>query len=174
MKQEQDEMNKFHNHGATGVIVSGFVWLTTSVVAFHYSSQYAIWTLLVGGALIHPVSILVNRLIGITGNPEKSNSMVGLALEGTIFMLMCIPLAYGLSLQRPEWFFYGMLMIIGGRYLTFNTIYGNRLFWVLGASLGLSGYLLFTLDAKPFVSVLTGSFIELSFGVLILSRKKKV
>ena len=29
-----------------------------------------------------------------------------------------------------------MLLIIGGRYLTFSSIYGIRLYWILGAVLG--------------------------------------
>lgn len=173
MTKDQLEMNKSHNHGATGIIVSGLMWLAASIVALNYSSKSAIWTLLIGGAFIHPISTAINKLIGVTGRVEKSNSLVGLALEGTIFMLMCIPLAYGLSLQRAEWFFYGMLMIIGGRYLTFNTIFGNRIFWVLGAVLGISGYILFKIDAQPFLSALTGSIVELLFGTLILSRKQR-
>jgi uncharacterized membrane protein (UPF0136 family) len=173
MTKDQLEVNKSHNHGATGIIVSGLMWLTASIVALNYSSKSAIWTLLIGGALIHPISTAINKLIGVTGRAEKSNPLVGLALEGTIFMLMCIPLAYGLSLQRAEWFFYSMLMIIGGRYLTFNTIFGNRIFWALGATLGLSGYFLFKLEAQPFISAFTGSIIELLFGVLILILSRK-
>ena len=45
-------------------------------------------------------------------------SLGNLAMEGTIFMIMCLPLALGLSLQHAECFFQGMLLIIVGSYLT--------------------------------------------------------
>lgn len=98
---------------------------------------------------------------------SKANALSKLAMEGTVFMIMCIPLAYGLSMQRTEWFFQGMLMIIGGRYLTFHTMFGNRIFWLLGALLGISGYVLFSLHAPSYASALTGSAVEIFFGLLL-------
>jgi len=43
-------------------------------------------------------------------------------MEGTIFMIMCLPLALGLSLQHAEWFFQGMLLIIVGSYSTLRLL----------------------------------------------------
>ena len=83
-------------------------------------------------------------------------------------MLMCLPIAFGLSLQRSEWFFQAMLLIIGGRYLTFASIYGNRLYWVLGAVLGIAAYLLFGFEVKSSGSAMTGSLIEITFGLFML------
>lgn len=113
----QADMSSAYLNGATGVLVSGLVWLTTAAVSYRFSSNQAVWVLLIGGALIHPLSTLVNRLLGVKASINKDNKLTSLALEGTIFMLMSIPVAYGLSLLRPEWFFQGMLLIIGGRYL---------------------------------------------------------
>ena len=166
-KLAQAEMRNNHMNGATGIVVSGLVWLTSSFVAFNYSSKQAVWALLIGGVLIHPLSTIFNKIIGVKGTHSKNNPLANLAMEGTFYMLMCIPLAYGLSLQRIEWFFPAMLMIIGGRYLTFNTIYGNRLFWVLGGILGFAGYILFSLNAKPYISALTGGGIEILFGLFM-------
>jgi hypothetical protein len=97
-----------------------------------------------------------------------------LAMEGTIWMIMCLPLAYGLSLLHHEWFFQGMLVIIGGRYLTFATIYGLRLYWILGALLGGAGYVLFSFQQASYVSALTGGTIEIMFGIFMLIRLKKI
>lgn len=167
VKLAQTEMRNNHMYGATGIVVSGLIWLTSSLVAFNYSSRQAVWTLLIGGVFIHPISTIFNKMIGISGAHSKNNPLANLAMEGTFYMLMCIPLAYGLSLQRIEWFFPGMLMIIGGRYLTFNTIFGNRLFWVLGGVLGIAGYILFSLNAKCYISALTGGGIEILFGFFV-------
>jgi hypothetical protein len=173
MKQAQLEMRNNYIWGATGIVVSGFMWLLSGLVAYNYSPKQAVWTLLIGGVLIHPISTIVNKILGVSGTHSKNNALGNLAMEGTFFMLMCIPLAYGLSLLRTEWFFQGMLMIIGGRYLTFNTLYGNRLFWIIGATLGIAGYLLYSLNAQSYVSALTGSIIEISYGayMYIYSRR---
>jgi hypothetical protein len=167
IKQAQLEMRNNHKGGATGIIVSGLTWLLTAFVAYNNSSRYAVWTLLIGGVFIHPISTIFNKILGVSGTNSKNNVLTNLAMEGTFFMLMCIPLAYGLSLQHPEWFFQGMLMIIGGRYLTFNTLYGTKLYWVLGATLGISGYLLFSLKESCFISALSGSIIEILFGIMM-------
>ncbi len=170
--QAQSEMRANYKSGSVGVIVSGCMWLISAIVANQYSPKQAVLALIVGGMLIHPLSILVYKILGTSGSHSKNNPLGSLGMEGTFFMLMCIPLAYGLSLQKTEWFFQGMLMIIGGRYLTFNTLYGNRLFWILGAVLGIAAYLLFTLKMAASVSALTGSVIEIVFGIFMYFKAK--
>ncbi|MBD2756569.1 hypothetical protein IC230_27025 [Spirosoma sp. BT704] len=163
----QTDLRTNYRNGATGVFISGVVWLITAGVLYNFSTKQAIWALLIGGALIHPVSTLINKLMGLKAATNQDNPLTGLAMEGTVFMLMSIPLAYGLSLLRPEWFFQGMLLIIGGRYLTFRTLYGNKLFWVLGGLLGVSAYSLFASNTHSLVTTLTGGLIEVCFGLLL-------
>ncbi|WP_046375288.1 DUF7010 family protein [Spirosoma radiotolerans] len=160
-------MRSEYRNGATGVLVSGIVWLTTAGVLYNFSTKQAIWTLLVGGALIHPISTLINKRMGLQAATNNDNPLTGLAMEGTVFMLMTIPIAYGLALLRAEWFFQGMLLIIGGRYLTFRTLYGNKLFWLLGGLLGVSAYGLFASNMHSLVTTLTGGFIEVCMGLLL-------
>lgn len=165
--QAQTDMRRGYGNGSIGVIVSGLVWLISAAVTNQYSAKQAVWTLLIGGMIIHPVSVLLYKIIGLSGNHTKGNQLGNLAMEGTIFMIMCLPIAFGLSLQHTEWFFQGMLLIIGGRYLTFSSIYGIRLYWILGASLGIAAYLLFYYTVQSFGTLLTGSLIEISFGVFM-------
>jgi hypothetical protein len=160
----QADMCKAYANGSVGIVSSGLIWLVSAIVAYQFSAKQGIWTLLIGGIFIFPLSVLLSKAIGLSGTHIKGNPLGKLAMEGTIFMLMCLPLALGLSLQHTEWFFQGMLLIIGGRYLTFASIYGNRFFWVLGAILGIAAYLLFSVKAQPFISALTGSIIEITFG----------
>jgi len=143
--QAQTDMCKGYANGSIGIIVSGFIWLISATVSYQYTADKAVWTLLIGGIIIHPVSILFYKIIGLSGNHSKGNRLGNLGMEGTIFMIMCIPIAFGLSLQHVEWFFQGMLLIIGGRYLTFSSIYGIKLYWILGAILGLQHAYYFTL-----------------------------
>ncbi|GAB4042569.1 DUF7010 family protein [Spirosoma jeollabukense] len=176
IKAAQSDMRAAYRNGATGVLISGLVWLATGFVFYNFSAKQAIWALLIGGAFIHPVTLLVNKITGLNTFTNKDNKLVNLALEGTIFMLMTIPIAYGLALLRTEWFFQGMLLIIGGRYLTFHTLYGTKLFWLLGGLLGLAAYGLFASSTQPLITILTGGLIEVIFsGVLFydISLRKK-
>jgi len=171
----QTDMCKGYASGSIGVIVSGLIWLISATICYHYSAKQAVWALLIGGMFIHPVGVILSKVIGLSGTHSKGNSLGNLAMEGTIFMIMCLPLAFGLSFQHVEWFFQGMLLIIGGRYLTFASVYGVRLYWVLGAMLGIAAYLLFYFKAASFISLLTGSIIEISFGfsIFFFFRREK-
>lgn len=164
LSSAQADLRKGYADGSLGILSSGMVWVTAALVAFLVSSQTAIWTLLFGGMLIHPLGLLLAKLAGIPGGGSKQNPLGKLVMEGTIFMLMCIPLALLLSLQDHAWFFQGMLLIIGGRYLTFATLYGIKTYWVLGGLLGAASFALFFLKASPAISALSGSIIEIGFG----------
>lgn len=167
LQDAQQDMKNGYGFGSVGIIVSGIVWLISSLAVNFYSSKNGIWALMIGGMLIFPVANLIGKLIGLKGGHDKNNPLAKLTMEGTIWMIMCIPLAYGLSLMKAEWFFQGMLIIIAGRYLTFATVYGTRIYWVLGAMLGVAAYILFKLEATAFISALTGSLIEIILGIII-------
>jgi hypothetical protein len=176
IEEAQNDMKNGYGYGSVGVLVSGLVWITAGAIATSYAPQKAIWALLIGGVLIFPLSTLIGKLIAIKAQHNKSNPLGKLAMEVTIWMIMCIPLAYGLSLIKAEWFFQGMLLIIGGRYLTFASIYGLRIYWILGAFLGLGAYVLFVMEANIFTSALFGGIIETIFGITIyvLYRNNKI
>jgi hypothetical protein len=165
--QFQTDMRRGYANGSLGIIVSGLMWLISAIVAYHYSASQAVWTLLFGGMLIHPLSILLYKAIGLSGNHTKGNPLGNLGMEGTIFMIMCLPIAFGLSLQHTQWFFQGMLLIIGGRYLTFSTIYGIKLYWILGAFLGIAACILFKSNVQSVGTLLTGALIEMLFGLFM-------
>ncbi|WP_228439874.1 DUF7010 family protein [Chryseobacterium phocaeense] len=173
LQDSQRDMKTGYAYGSTGVLVSGIIWVISGLIVNFYSPQKGIWALLIGGAMIFPLSALMGKLMGIKGEHQKNNLLARLAMEGTIWMIMCIPLAYILSLTKTEWFFQGMLMIIGGRYLTFASIYGLRIYWVLGAALGLAAIVLFRFEVAVFTSALRGGIIKIVFGFVIYGAKKK-
>lgn len=169
----QSDMRKGYANGSLGVIVSGAVWLVSALVAQYVSAHTAVWTLFFGGMLIFPLGLLLCKALGIPGKHAKVNPLGNLAMEGTFFMLMCIPLALLLSQQNPAWFFQGMLLIIGGRYLTFTTLYGKKAYWVLGGLLGMAAFVLFSIGMNSAVSALVGSTIEIGFGTFLFAQFQK-
>ena len=170
----QEDMRRGYIWGATGIMTSGMVWLAAGLVAYFNDPRKAIWVLFIGAGFIVPVSNLIDRLLGAAGKHAPGNRLSALALETTVFMLMCLPLAYGLALYRIEWFFPAVLMVIGGRYITFATVYGTKVYWLLGAALGAGAMLAYVLAAPPHLSALLGAAIEIVFGAALLLAKRRV
>lgn len=167
IKAAQSDLRKNYANGSFGVLASSLVWLAAAIVAHLVSPQIAVWSLFFGGMLIYPLGLILTKMMGVSAKHSKQNPLGKLIMEGTIFMLMCIPLALLLSLQNPAWFFQGMLLIIGGRYLSFSTLYGLKTYWILGGCLGLAAFGLFFVNASALVSALSGSIIELGFSIFL-------
>ena len=159
--------------GAPGIAASGLVWLAAAATALASSPQHAIWVLLIGGAFIHPASIGLAKALGRSGRHGKGNPLGGLAIEGTFWLLAGIAIAYGMQALKPEWFFPAMLLLIGGRYLTFQTLYGLRIYWLLGAVLCISGIAIVLARMPVVTGALTGAAIELAFCAVVFVQAKR-
>jgi hypothetical protein len=163
----QEDMRTGYHGGAPGVIVSASVWLLSGIVGSFVSPTAAVWTLLIGGMFIHPVALGVVRLLGRSASHTPGNPFGPLALAVTAWLLLSLPLAYVVSIFQVELFFPAMLLIIGGRYATFTTLYGNRTFWLCAASLSVAGFLLASGGADPALSAFTGAALEGAFGIYL-------
>lgn len=164
----QSDMRDGYCSGAAGVLASALAWSVAAGVAMLGSSEQAIWTLLIGGALIHPVAVLLCKLLGARGAHASDNPLGQLAGSSTVWLILCLPLAYLLGLQNPSWFFSAMLLVIGGRYTVFATLYGLRLYWVLGLALAAVGLAMGALDTEARLIALAGAAIELLFAAVLL------
>lgn len=169
----QREMRVAYYGGAPGMLTSAAVWLTAGAVATLASPRNAVWTLLVGGALVHPVSVLLLKAIGRSGKHSPGNPFGSLALATTFWLVLSCVLAYAVSLLRIEWFFPAMLLVIGGRYLTFATVFGARIYWACGAALVFAGYLLGRADADPAYAAFAGSGLEAAFAIAIFVSARR-
>ncbi|MGL4472940.1 MAG: DUF7010 family protein, partial [Shewanella sp.] len=137
------------------------------------SPQKAILALLIGGMLIHPVGVIICKLLGARGNHAKGNPLGQLAGASTFWLIFCLPLAYLLGLKNPSLFFVAMLLIIGGRYLVFATLYGMRLYWILGLPLAVLGFMLAFLKAQTHVVAMGGAMVELLFAAVFVIQHRR-
>jgi hypothetical protein len=169
----QRDMRYGYAGGAPGMFASAMAWCTAGVVALNGTPKQAVVALFIGGMLIHPVGVLLTKLLRRPGAHAKGNPFAALAMESTIMMIMCFPLAYGASLVRSEWFFPAMMMIIGGRFLLFATMYGMKIYWVCGAALGVAGWLLYKSGAPLATGAFTGMTIEATFSLVIYTMVRK-
>lgn len=169
----QADMRQGYLDGAPGVFASSLAWLLAAGVAWKVSAPAAVLTLLAGGVLIHPVGVLLARALGRRGAHTPGNPLGRLAVEGTLWMLAGIAVAYGLQVLRIEWFFPAMLLVIGGRYLSFQTLYGLRLYWLMGGVLCVLGLGLALTRAAPVHAALAGGLVEAVFAVVILAQSRR-
>jgi hypothetical protein len=167
----QRDMRTAYYNGSTGAVASATAWLAAALVATFVDAKTGILTLIFGGMVIFPASVVLSKLLGRSGQHAKDNPLAPLAISGTVWMLLCIPIAIAVSLYRIEWFFPAMLLVIGGRYLTFPTLYGLKLYWIFGAVLALSVAPLIALNASVATGAFTGAIVEYIFGLALFFTK---
>ncbi len=169
----QAGIRREHYDGAPGVLTSGLVWIAAAAVCFALGNKQGVWTLLIGGALIYPISTLLQRIWVQPIKDPPPNALNQLAGASTIWLIACCMMAYGLFHLRQELFFPAMMVTIGCRYTVFATVFGLRSFWILGLTLIAAGFASFYLWLAPWISALLGGVIELAFaGVFFASAKK--
>jgi hypothetical protein len=173
LQQAQADMRRAYYGGAAGVAASSLAWFAAACVALRGRPDAAVWTLLVAGVFIHPVSLLFSRLLGRPAAHAKGNPMGLLAGATTFWLIFSLPLAYAASRLHIEWFFPAMLLVIGGRYLCFDTLFGNRMYWACGLALAAAGYALGRALAAPSLAAFSGAAIEAGFAVLIAFREQR-
>ncbi len=169
----QRDMAAAYVGGAGGAFASAAAWLSAALVSTLIGATAGIVTLVVAGMMIFPVSILISKALGATGKHSKGNPLAPLAIYGTLWMVMSILIALAAAQYRTDWFFPAMLLVIGGRYLTFETLYGMRIYLAFGASLAFTAIVLVALQAPAAVGAYAGALIEFTFASLILASARK-
>ena len=171
--EAQGDIRVAYFSGAPGMFASSIAWLVAGVIALQISTESAVLALFAGGMLIHPVGVLLCKALGRSGTHAKSNPLGALALESTAWLILCLPITYAVSQFNVRWFFPAMLLVIGGRYLTFRTLYGLRIFWACGALLAAAGYLLAVSKSQPHVAAFAGAAVEAAFATAIFLRAER-
>lgn len=170
LPQLQAQMRAGYGSGWTGIAASALAWAMAAGIAWQSSAQHAIWALLAGGALIFPASVVLGKLLGLPCTHPKGNALGSLAGASTFWLIFCLPIAWLLGQQQPAWFFAAMLLVIGGRYLVFASIYGMALYWALGLILAAAGFGLTALSMPAAVIASAGAAIELVFAGLCAAQ----
>lgn len=171
--EAQEDMRTSYFAGGPGVFASGIVWLASGVTAWLTTEKTGVLVFFFGGMFIHPLGILLSKLLKRTGHNKKENPLSILALESTLLLFIGLFIAYSVMYIRPNWFFPVMMLIIGGRYFLFSSIYGMRFYWVLGSILVLSGILGFFFNSSFYFYGLVGGVLEMLFSFVIISLEKK-
>jgi hypothetical protein len=96
-----------------------------------------------------------------------------LALQSTAFLIIGLAIAYLVSGTYGDWFFAIALLAVGARYLVFQTVYGMRMFLVLGLILIIIAAAALWSGMAPAFVALAGGATELLCAALILVPAKR-
>lgn len=171
-EEAQRDINFSYFGGGAGVFTSGLVWCFAGFMALIYSNQTSMLTLFFGGMFIHPLGMLFSKILKRPGDHNHKNPLGKLALESTFIIFVGLFLAFYVAQIKVEWFYPIMLLAIGVRYLIFNTLYGTKIYWLLGAFLMLSGALCIVFDANFILGAFIGGVAEIIFSIIILNQSK--
>ena len=159
--------NAFYG-GLPGVFTSGLIWMAAGLVAWMSSPGTSLLVFFLGGMLIYPLGMVLARALGRSGKPDPQNPLTGLALETTGVLFVGLFIAWVVYQLQPAWFYPIMLLIIGVRYLAFRTLYGDRIYWLLGALLMAAGIIFLVQSTPFFLPALAGGSIELVVVLFVI------
>lgn len=169
----QEDMRKAYLGGGPGAFVSGIVWLSAGITALMSTQQISVIVFFFGGMLIHPIGMLLSKALKRSGKHQDGNPLSHLAMESTIILFIGLFIAYLTFQFRPYWFFSIMILIIGGRYLIFSSIYGMRIYWVFGATLIVAGICGVLFNKQFHLIGIVGGIIEILFSFIIIKKELK-
>lgn len=166
----QRDMNKAYIGGATGVFASGLVWGLSGIIAVVISNMAGMAALFIGGMFIFPLSIGLSKLYKRSGKHDPNNALKHLAFENLAILFVGLFLAFTVAKTDFQFFFPIMLLAIGTRYLSFQTLYGLKSYWILGVLLMLSGVSILVLNLPFVAGAFIGSAIEIIFSFILFKQ----
>ncbi len=141
IRDAQLEVRTRYVGGFFGQLVSGVLWLTSAILGTWSTPRVAITTLVLGGFLIFPSTVLLIRVAGGSARLSEQNSLRFLGMQVALVLPFSMPLLLPVGRYHLNWFYPATMILLGAHYLPFVFLYGMRMFGVLAAAL-LSGGIL--------------------------------
>jgi hypothetical protein len=169
----QRDLRRAFVGGGPGVFVSGLIWVAAALVESSRGVGPAFIVLFFGGMLIFPLSTLVARLLFRRERESRDNPLGAVALESTIAMIGGLFAAWLFLSYRPDYVFPLAAIAVGTHYAVFKTVYGDRLFWLLGGLITAVGFLgIYRVVPIPGGPILAVGAIELIFALILTIRER--
>jgi hypothetical protein len=173
LRDAQRDMRRAYVNGGVGIFVSGLLWVIAGTVTFYVNLFSGMATLFFGGMLIHPLSLFLALRVYHRAKGRTPNPLEMLALQSTAFLIIGLVIAYLVSGTYGDWFFAIALAVVGARYLVFQTVYGMRLYVMLGLVLIAISAIAFWLGIAPAFVAFAGGATELLVSAYILVPSKR-
>jgi hypothetical protein len=173
LRDAQRDMRRAYVNGGVGIFVSGLLWVIAGAVTSYVDLFSGMATLFFCGMLIRPLSLFLARGVYHRGRARAPNPMEMLELQSTAFLIIGLVIAYLVSGTYGDWFFAIALAVVGARYLVFQTVYGMRLYVMLGLVLIAIAAIAFWLNVTPAFVAFAGGATELLTSAFILVPTKR-
>jgi hypothetical protein len=133
VQDAQREVRTVFVGGFWGQLVSSTLWLVSAALGTWATPRAAIFTLVVGGFFIFPVTQLLLRLSGGRASLTSGNPLWNLGMQIAFTLPLSMLLLIPVTLFRLNWFYPALMILLGAHYLPFAFLYGMRMFIALGA-----------------------------------------
>jgi hypothetical protein len=135
----QREVRMVFLGGSLGPAVSSVLWALSGALGAWLSPQAGILTLVGGGPLIFPATLLILMAMGRQTSLSASNSLGQLATQAALTIPLNLPVVAAAALYRLNWFYPACMVVVGSHYLPFAFLYGMWQFAALGVVLIAAG-----------------------------------
>ena len=150
IREAQLEVREVYLAGSVGTLISAVLWSASAAVSTWRSPRMGAWVLVIGGVLIFPALQLALRALGRRATLRPENPLGELATQTAVIIPLCLPVVGAAALHRADWFYPGLMVVVGAHYLPFVTLYGMRLWYALGAALIAGGLMLGAYGPRTF------------------------
>jgi len=161
---QRDVRTKFVG-GFPGQMASSIVWFLSAIGATWVSLKVGALIVLVGGTFIYPLSQLILRMMGRPTSLPKGHPMNALGMQVAFVLPLMLPVVYGATMYRHDWFYPALMIVLGAHYLPFMFSYGMKLFGALaGVLIGVGVVLGMRVPNRPLVGAWTTAVVLLVFA----------
>lgn len=172
IQQAQADVRRVYYGGAIGPWVSSALWLVATAIGTWVSGQAGMAALFFGGMLIMPACLLIMRFGPRENGLPQGHPMNRLATQIAMTVPVGLLVAVALGVNSPHLFFPAALVIVGGHYLPFVFLYGQKLFAALRILMILAGVVLtFGFSEHGIIGGWIGAALLLIFGFLLFPHR---
>lgn len=139
IQKAQSDVRTTFLGGFAGQLVSSAVWFASSAAATWYSLRAGIWTLVLVGFFIFPLTQLLLRSMKHAYSLPKGHPMNALGMQVAFTLPLTLPVVLAATLYHHRWFYPAFMIALGAHYLPFIFMYGMWQFGLLAAVLIASG-----------------------------------
>lgn len=150
VQDAQREVRFFYMGGFWGQLVSSAIWLAAAALGTWVSARASILTVVIGGFFIFPLTLVLLRLSPSRVRVSPGNPLTSLGMQVAFVLPFSMLLLVPVGLYRLNWFFPGLLVLVGAHYLPFATLYGMRMFLFLAGILIAAGVVIALYFAETF------------------------
>ena len=171
VNEAQADLRRAYVDGGPGTVISGLVWIAAAVALARGGVGIGFAVLFVGGMLIFPLSLVVNRMLLGRAAESPVNPFGRLVLESTVAMIAGLLAAWLFLRHDPALVMPLAALAVGAHYFAFRTAYGLSVFWVLGGVIvAMSVGAVFGVLPWAGSLVFAVGIVEIAFGFFITVR----